>query len=70
MEMLELVNEEDRVLDIIQSMPEVLRVVEDREKMSCKCTDLASKYNSTFLSSCLKSDLRKQNWLVLQSNKL
>lgn len=43
MELLELVNEEERILDIIQSMPEVLKVVEEREKMSCKCTDLASK---------------------------
>jgi predicted RNase H-like nuclease (RuvC/YqgF family) len=44
MDMLELLNEEEKVLELIQNMPEVQQVVTEREKQSCKCTELASKF--------------------------
>lgn len=41
--MLEILNEEQKILDLIQQMPEVRQIVENLEKLSCNCTDLASK---------------------------
>lgn len=43
MDMLELLNEEEKVLELIQNMPEVQQVVTEREKQSCKCTELAKE---------------------------
>ncbi|WAQ97910.1 VP37A-like protein [Mya arenaria] len=40
-ELLELVNEEDEVLEVIQGLPQVTQVVQQRENMAAKCTQLA-----------------------------
>ena len=63
--MLELLNEEEKVLEIIQNMPEVQQVVTEREKQSCKCTELASKFVLRLL------DLNGQYYnQVIQENQL
>ncbi|XP_045205161.1 vacuolar protein sorting-associated protein 37A-like [Mercenaria mercenaria] len=43
LEMLEILNEEEKILEIIQKMPQVQQVVQEREKQSCKCTELAKE---------------------------
>lgn len=39
-----LLNEEDKILEMIQKMSEVSKMKEDREKLSNECIELASKY--------------------------
>jgi hypothetical protein len=43
-ELNELLNEEDKVLEMIQKMSEVMKMKEDREKLSNSCIELASEY--------------------------
>lgn len=60
-ELLEIVNEEEKILEIIQNMPEVKRVVEEREKISCRCTELAKENLSKKpVINDLKIQLREQ----------
>ncbi|KAL4230475.1 Vacuolar protein sorting-associated protein 37A [Mactra antiquata] len=42
-EMLEILNEEEKILDLIQQVPEVKQIVENLEKLSLSCTDLAKE---------------------------
>lgn len=42
-ELNELLNEEDKILEMIQKLPDVCRIVEERENLSRKCIELASK---------------------------
>ncbi|KAK3576424.1 hypothetical protein CHS0354_025185 [Potamilus streckersoni] len=42
-ELLEILNEEEKILEMIQSMPRVHQIAEEREAMSFKCTDLAKE---------------------------
>jgi len=40
-----MLNEEDKILEMIQKLPQVCRLAEDREKLSNECISLASKEN-------------------------
>lgn len=40
-ELYEILEEENKILEIIQEMPQIQTIAEEREKISCKCTDLA-----------------------------
>ncbi|KAL3880386.1 hypothetical protein ACJMK2_032630 [Sinanodonta woodiana] len=40
-ELLEILNEEEKILEMIQKMPRVHQIAEEREAVSFKCTDLA-----------------------------
>ena len=42
-ELYEILEEENKILEIIQELPQIKTIAEEREKISCKCTDLASK---------------------------
>lgn len=42
-ELYEILEEENKILEIIQELPQIKTIAEEREKISCKCTDLAKE---------------------------